>query len=449
MPTSVNSVKALWRVTKIVLETLDFDQVAQKICDSLLSELDYLRSGYRIIVLSLYREDLKGLERVALSHTPEAQAAMDASPIPFRDIVIPIGATDNLCVKAFLEKKPHVTNDWKDILSPPLRASEARGNQEAAGIHTSMVFPIILKGKAVGTVIFSMVKDRQEVTKEEMDLIAGFTDIIGIAVQNAKLYSDLQATSNRLNDANMKLMELDRLKDEFISITSHELRTPMTAIKGYLWLLLKEKVEPLQPKTREYLERVYNSTERLIHLVNDMLDVSRITSGKIQLHEQPFNPVTLAEEVAQLFLAKAMQRHIKMAVKADKTVPMLTADREKMQQVLGNLVGNALKFTHEEGTVTIQVKQDKNELVYKIQDNGPGIKKEDLPKLFKKFGRVDSSLTPRSGVGTGLGLYICKQFIDLHHGTISVESIPGKGATFIVSLPLDGHGSLERKGKTQ
>ncbi len=438
MPTSVNTVKALWRVTKIVLETLDFNEVAQKICDSLLTELDYLNSGYRVIVLSLYRDDLKGLQRVALSRTPEAQAAVDASPVPFHDIMIPIDATDNYLVKAFLDKKPYVTTDWKDILSPPLRPAEARGNQVAAGIHTSMVFPIILKGKAVGTVIFSMVKDRDEVTKEEMDLIAGFTDIMGIAVQNAKLFSDLEATSNRLNEANIKLMELDRLKDEFISITSHELRTPMTAIKGYLWLLLKERVEPIQPKTREYLERVYNSTERLIHLVNDMLDVSRITSGKVQLNKQPFNPITLAEEIEQQFLAKAMQRQTHIVIRTQADLPMLVADREKIHQVLENLVGNALKFTPEKGKITIGVAEKNGSIEFSIKDTGPGIKKEDLPKLFKKFGRVDNSLTPRSGVGTGLGLYICKQFVDLHHGTIEVKSIEHKGAMFIVRLPTHG-----------
>lgn len=433
--TSANTVTALWRVTKIVLETLDFKEVAQKICDSLLRELDFLNSGYRVIVLSLYRDDLRGLQRVALSKTPEAQAAMDASPIAFHDIMIPIAAKENYCVKAFLEKKAQVTTDWKDILTPPLHPTAARGNQKAAGISTSMVFPIILKGKAVGIVIFSMVKQRKDVTDQEIELIQKFTDIIGIAVQNAKLYSDLETTSKNLQAANEKLTELDKLKDEFISITSHELRTPMTAIKGYLWLLLKEQVEPLPPKAREYLDRVYNSTERLIHLVNDMLDVSRIASGKLRVEKTVFNMTTLMEEVAQEFLPRAMQKHIEIVVVHHK-LPLVSADRDKIKQVLMNLVSNAVKFTPEQGTITLTAERKQNQLLLTVVDTGTGIAREDMPKLFKKFGRIDNSLAPLPGAGTGLGLYISKQLVELHKGTITVHSQLSKGTTFIITLPL-------------
>lgn len=436
-PTSVeNTVQALWKITKIVLDTLDFNQVTQKICDSLLEELGYLNLGYRIIVLSLYDPGKGGLQRISLSQTPEAAAAMGASTIPFHDILIPISATSNYCIKAYLDQKPYVTTDWKDILSPPLDQEAARANQSASGIKTSMVYPIVVKGKSVGSVIFSMVKDYSAVTGAEFDLIRGFTEIVGIAVQNAKLYSDLERLTHSLDEANKQLKNLDQLKDEFISVTSHELRAPMTAIKSYTWLVVNDKAGPLEPKAREYLDKVYQSTERLIHLVNEMLDVSRIESGRVQLHPESFDMARLAADVIEEFSARAAEQKLSLEISTSGDLPAITADREKIHQVLENLISNAIKFTPENGHITVSIAQKDNFLETSVIDTGPGISEEDKKKLFVKFGRLENSLIARSGTGSGLGLYICKQYVELHNGKIWFTSQLGQGSIFTFSLPL-------------
>lgn len=433
-PPSPDIVKSLWKVTKVVLDTLDFNEVTQKICDSLLSELGYLNLGYRIIVLSLYREDCQCLQRISLSQTPEAEAATSVSTIPFHDILIPLSATENYGVKAFLEQKEYVTQDWKDILCPPLEPEDARRNQQSAGIKTSMVFPVVLRGKSVGFVIFSMVKDYSDVSQAELDLIRGFTEIIGIAVQNARLYSDLQKTSADLDTANKHLQQLDKAKDEFVSLASHELRTPMTAIKSYVWMVLNDKAKD---KTKDYLQLVFNSTERLIHLVNDMLDISRIESGRVQLKLAPFNMPELLTQIIDEFKARAADKKIKLDLDLKEKLPLVTADRDKIMQVLENLVGNSLKFTEANGMITLTARAGEKYLETSVTDTGRGVSEDEIGKLFTKFERGGSPLTTLSEPGTGLGLYLCKQYIELHKGTISVKSKLGQGSTFAFALPLN------------
>jgi len=432
-----NTVQALWKITKVILDTLDFNQVAQKICDSLLNELGYLNLGYRIIVLSLYDESSNSLRRISLSHTQEATAAVEASTIPFHDIAIPLSATDNLCVKAYLSQQPYTTHDWKDLLTPPLEADAARTNQSAAGIKTSMVFPIVVKGRAVGVAIFSLVKEETEVLPSEHELLRGFTDIIGIAVQNARLYSDLESTTHRLDEANRKLEALDKLKDEFISITSHELRTPMTAIKSYVWLVLNGKAGDITTQSRDYLDKVYQSTERLIHLVSEMLDVSRIESGRVQINKIPLDLYALSQEVRQEFQARAAEQQLTLESQITPDFPQVAADKEKIHQVLENLVGNAFKYTPQGGKVTISARTEPGSVVISITDTGTGIKTEDLPRLFAKFGRLENSRIVPEGSSSGLGLFICKQYVELHGGKIGVTSQLGQGSVFSFSLPLD------------
>src|SRR3989344_5545090 len=154
-PKSKDTIQALWKLEKIILDTLDFHEVVQKICDSVLTELGYLNLGYRIIVLTLIDEEKKILKRVSLSQTPEAAKAQAASVIPFRQIEIPLEAEANLLIKTLKEQKPHVTHYWPDIFTPILKRDEALANQRAAGIKTSMLYPVRVREKAIGVLIFS------------------------------------------------------------------------------------------------------------------------------------------------------------------------------------------------------------------------------------------------------------------------------------------------------
>lgn len=447
-PKRSDTIKSLWKLEKIILNTLDFKEVVQKICDSVLSELGYLKLGYRIIVLTLVDEKKGVLKRISLSQTSEAAKAQAASEIPFHDIEIPLDAQKNLLVQTLHDKKPRSTHYWPDIFTPVLTPEQATANQEASGIKTSMLYPITIQDKTLGVLIFSMVKDEKEVSEAEEDLIRGFTDVVGLAVQNAKLYTSLSETSAKLDKANKRLQELDKLKDDFVSMASHELRTPMTAIKSYLWMALNKKKQDLTPDLNRYIFRAYHSTERLINLVNDMLNISRIESGRIALNLSEVNLVDLTREVVDEVIPKATELNLKIEI-MDQKVSNVLCDRDKVHEVIINLIGNSLKFTKAGGKITLSYEEKPPYVYLSVTDTGVGIAKEDLARLFQKFSMLENSYTAvsTSGGGTGLGLYISKSIIKLHKGDINVYS-PGqqKGSTFTISLPIiDTALSLELK----
>lgn len=436
IPKKKESLESLWHLLKILMSNLDFNEVVNKVVNSILSELGYLNLGYRIVVLSLVDEKIGGLRRIALSQTEEARRAKSVSTIPFEKIVIPLTATSNYGVRVLKEGKPLVTTHWPDLLTPPLTPDAALTNQWAAGIKTSMVYPVYAREKPIGSLIFSMVKDYSEVTEEEKDLLGGFADLVGLAVQNSMLYSSLHKTTKELQDANKKLEELDMLKDDFVSIASHELRTPMTAIRSYAWMALNRPDVTLTERMKKYLSRVLSSTERLINLVNDMLNISRIESGRIDITPEVFDLKLLVEEVFSEVEPKAREKNLNLQIFSDN-IPKVFADQDKVHQILLNLIGNALKFTPENGAITVSFFSDGKVVETSVKDNGVGISAEDLQNLFKKFGRLDSSyVAAATSGGTGLGLYITKSLIELMKGKIWVNSEgPGKGSVFTFSLP--------------
>lgn len=436
-PQKKESLQALWRLLKILLNNLNFDDVVFKVVNSILTELGYLNLGYRIVVLSLIDESSKSLRRIALSQTPEAERAKAVSTVPFEKIAIPLNAVDNYCVKVLYSRQPLYTSHWPDILSPPLTPEAALRNQEASGIKTSMVYPVFAQNKPIGSLIFSMIKEYSEVSEDEKDLLLGFTDLVGLAVQNSLLFTSLQNKGSQLNQANRRLKEIDQLKDDFVSIASHELRTPMTAVRSYAWMALHKSDVPLSDKLKKYLERTLVSTERLINLVNDMLNVSRIESGRLEIVPQVMDLQNLIGEVLVEIDAKAKEKNLHIDV-TQTQIPKIFADPNKVHQVLLNLLGNSLKFTRDRGKIAISYLNDGYFVEVSISDDGVGIAKEDLVRLFKKFSRLDNSYVAASSTGgTGLGLFICKGLVELMKGKIWAKSDgENKGTTFVFSLPI-------------
>ena len=249
----------------------------------------------------------------------------------------------------------------------------------------------------------------------------------------------LEKIGSQLKNANERLKGLDRLKDEFVSLASHELRTPMTIIKSYLWMLLEKGGTTLSDKQKMYIDRAYTSTQRLIDLVNDMLNVSRIESGRLSLAIKPIDIAELVNTVCTEMTPKAQEQKINLTFEKPQSVlPKVQTDSGRIEEVIINLIGNSLKFTPVGGTIKISITHnpvDKTETIT-VADNGSGISTEDLPKLFQKFGMVGSDyLIKKNSQGTGLGLYISKSIIELHGGKIWAESEgEGKGSKFSFTL---------------
>src|SRR3989337_4605292 len=190
-PRRKETIDSLWRLMKIILDSLDFNEVVQRIVDSVLTELGYLKLGYSIVVLALIDKKEGILRRISISQTQKAKEALAVTPVPFEKIDIPLSSETNLCIKVLKSMNPATTHDWRDILTPPFTEEDARKVQNLVGIKTSMVYPVVYQGKTQGILIFSMVKDESGVSENERDLIRGYSDIVGLAVQNSSLYSEL------------------------------------------------------------------------------------------------------------------------------------------------------------------------------------------------------------------------------------------------------------------
>ncbi|MBI3282852.1 GAF domain-containing sensor histidine kinase [Candidatus Curtissbacteria bacterium] len=414
----------LRKMYEIMNTSLGVVETAQKLIEAIVRELQF-QEGF----IALVDKNERTLRAIAVSQSEPMNEVVAMFGKPFEHLKISLDCLENFSVSSVLRNTPRMTNNLYDILLPLVDEETARIMAEKLHIKTSVIFPIVFAKDVLGVLVLGMDKHVGDLSRAERETIKELIDVVGIAIERAQIYADLKA-------ANEQLELMDKLKDEFVSVTSHELRTPMTAIKSYLWLVLNGKAGSLEAKAKAYLNKVYISTDRLINLVNDMLDVSRIESGRIQLNLQAVDMIELANSVKDEFLAKAVERNMGLSVEAPEVLAKAFADREKIQQVLENLVGNAFKFTANGGIIGIHLTNGEGFIQVVVSDTGKGIPAEDVAKLFTKFGRLGNSLVSlaESG-GTGLGLYICKQFIELHKGKIWVESEVDKGSRFIFTLP--------------
>ena len=254
------------------------------------------------------------------------------------------------------------------------------------------------------------------------------------------LEEKVAARTQELANANDKLKELDRLKSDFVANVSHELRTPLTAIKGSVDLVLREVVGPLNERQTHHLRRSLSNTLHLTGLINDLLDLSRIESGKIELSTARVLLGGLVHEVVETLRPIAAEKPIALAVATPEPPTLVWADRDKITQVLTNLIGNAIKFTPPSGRVMISaVSNDADWVRVSVSDTGPGISADEYERVFDKFYQVAQNGRPKPK-GTGLGLAISKTLVELHGGKIWVESVPGRGSTFYFTLPAAASG---------
>jgi signal transduction histidine kinase len=242
----------------------------------------------------------------------------------------------------------------------------------------------------------------------------------------------LQERTTELERANHRLLELERMKSEFLASMSHELRTPLNAIIGFSELMREFSPEELTgPDVAEYLEHIHRSGVLLLHLIGDILDLARIESGRLQLHRQTFNLQGVLRQAADLVAARAELKNIALVLPESSVT--VVADRTRMTQVLINLLTNAVKFTPDRGTVQVLFQHQPDYLVVQVADTGVGIPEADQERIFQPFEQISGSVGDESG--TGLGLTISRRLVEAHGGSLTVESRPRHGSTFTVRLP--------------
>lgn len=237
-----------------------------------------------------------------------------------------------------------------------------------------------------------------------------------------------------------KQKELDAMKSQFVSNISHELRTPLIAIRNSVEIMLAKKSGPLTEEQNKFLSIAENNLKRLGLLIDDLLDLSKVEAKKAELHPEPSDIEQVIDETCDSLEAWAGTKEIAISRNVQRNIRKVSIDRKRITQVLTNLIGNAIKFTPNKGTITISVNitqaEGKDMLIVSVADTGAGIAKEDIPKLFNKFQQLGSGGSLHHVSGTGLGLYISKEMINLHGGTIWAKSELNKGSTFIFKIPV-------------
>jgi len=260
-----------------------------------------------------------------------------------------------------------------------------------------------------------------------------------VFIDNAEMvrdYAEKDREARALAQVNAELRRLDELKSEFLAMVSHELRTPLTAIVGYSRLLLRQAHGTLTPKQIEYQEAIFRGAQRLNDLINDLLDVSRLEAGRIELTPRSLDLRQVVGQVGTVVTAAAQARRIQMSTVLPPDLPSVQADASRLQQILVNLVGNAVKFSTPGGEVRILAGRQREQVWVAVEDDGVGIAKDELGRIWDPFYQVEAPMRRRHG-GSGLGLAIVRRLVELHGGVVRVESEgEGRGSRFTFTLPV-------------
>jgi signal transduction histidine kinase len=259
-------------------------------------------------------------------------------------------------------------------------------------------------------------------------LLRTFAEQAVIAIQNARLFREIQDKSRQLEIAN-------KHKSDFLANMSHELRTPLNAIIGFSEVLLERLFGDVNEKQADYLKDIHSSGRHLLNLINDILDLSKVEAGRMELEPSTLDLPSAVANAMTLIRERAQRHGIALAMDVDPRLGEIVADERKLKQILLNLLSNAVKFTPDGGRIDVRARRTDGKVAIAVQDTGIGIAPADQEAVFEEFRQVGRHYTSKQE-GTGLGLALTRRFVELHGGTIRVESEPGKGSTFTFTLPL-------------
>jgi len=401
--------------------------------DTILKDLlALLAERHGFLVGAIYRYDEWGGEFVAAATHGTA-----------RNLQPHLGLHEGVVGQAVLDRRIVVlenSGQWAndDTAGPQSSVLSINTGLDLAPARATVIVPVYYQDRIMGAMTLAHTAEPDETTR---NFLAQLGQQLGIALQNLDQYTNLQTLSDQLQarqaeieTKNHDLERADQMKSEFLANMSHELRTPLNAIIGFSELLQEQFYGPLNTEQDEYLANIRTAGEHLLGLINDILDLSKIEAGRMELDLEDLDlPHILASSIT-IVKEKAHTCGVHLSVDAGDT-GAVAADARKLKQIIFNLLSNAVKFTPSGGAVALTARADGAMVEIAVADTGAGISAEDQPKLFREFTQVDGSLSRRHE-GTGLGLALTRRLVELHGGTIGVRSAPGEGSTFTVRMPI-------------
>jgi signal transduction histidine kinase len=386
----------------------------EPVFDKILLSCEELFAGHHIGITLLGEDNLVHL---GAYRGPNARAVEATFPYPL--------ARDSGTGTAILDRR---LLHYPDVEHGDDVPGKVRATGQLSGTKSFALAPMLWEGKGIGVVFVGRPMMRP-FTEKELSLLKTFADQAVIAIQNARLFREIEEKSRQLEVAN-------RHKSEFLANMSHELRTPLNAIIGFSEVLQERMFGDMNDKQSEYINDIHGSGKHLLSLINDILDLSKVEAGRMELEMATFGLPEAIDNALTLVRERSVRHGIDLQSTIDPAVGEITADERKFKQILLNLLSNAVKFTPEGGRITVRARQLDSMVEVSVTDTGIGIAPADCEAVFEEFRQVGTDYTKKSE-GTGLGLALTRKFVELHGGTIKVTSVLGKGSTFSFTLPLE------------
>jgi len=421
----ISSLVTLQKLSRLISTTLDEEEIFQKLDEKHITELGFDRA------IVFCRDETKGyLLKAAIGYTAEEadriMKLMTGMPLLMDTVMNKHKVLSTLEMDRAAKETPHLLS--------------------MLGLSSFVCAPMMQKEGAIGLLLMGSESPYTHMTEGDKDIVYILATQISQSLENAKLFEEqwhaqqelenkIQLRTRELSAALEEIKIVSKRKSDFINAVSHELRTPLTSIKGYASILAAGKLGELPAAAKERVEKINKHSDNLSELINGLLDISRIESGRVEMKLEPLDLLSMAQSLADMLAPPMKDKNVEFVVDIPEGLPQVRADKGQLERVFINLIGNAIKFTPPGGRITIAARPIDNAMIQVgVSDTGIGISEHDLKKLGEEFFRVDNDVNAKVK-GTGLGLSLVKRIIEAHKGTFSISSQLNHGSTFSFTLP--------------
>ncbi|OGY84285.1 MAG: hypothetical protein A2898_03075 [Candidatus Kerfeldbacteria bacterium RIFCSPLOWO2_01_FULL_48_11] len=425
--------QVIQNITNLMTKSLNLKKVTQDIVDSIDKEMNYLGG----VLLFLGKDKRKIFPEALTEKGAITKTVLRLLPKPLTEYQGNFQDDSTLTVKAMRSGKMEVGENLSDFFSPPIPPRICDAIQFAINVKSVVAVPIFSEEVIVGALVYTHNMPASELRKTDFEMMQSLASQTGVVYRNIELYRQLEQSNTELGEANAHLQQLDQAKSEFVSIASHQLRTPMTGIMGYLSMLVAGDFGKVKKDQQQILQNLLDESQRMIRLIRIFLNVSKIESGKLVLERNTVHIEDVIQKSVEVLSKAASDKGLKLIfVKPKQPLPEITIDKDKVGDVVMNLIDNAIKYT-DKGSVTVSAKKEGDMIHTWIIDTGIGIEPHEAKNLFNKFVR-GYGIAQINPDGSGLGLYVARRLTEAHGGKIWVESDgKGKGSRFQFTLPLN------------
>lgn len=405
----------LRKIDEVVLSSADdLSRVAREVADTIIAETDF---SIAIIYLNQEGKPVPFVASKKVQATELDNAVLE---------LLTQNLTPDLPIVKAINGQEITVTTLEQIIGKQVDPAVLPKISKALGVETVFACPLIVRGKPIGGALIGSNLPQAEISEFKHNLVERLTGVIAIAMDSSLLYQELQM-------ANEHLKELDKAKDDFISMASHQLRTPLTTIKGYVSMVEEGDTGGINDQQRKFLESAMTGATRMGKMIAELLNVSRMDTGKFKIEPKPVDLAEVVQDEVDQLMLHADSRGLKLEFKNPGKPINCEIDEDKTRQVIMNFIDNGIYYT-KQGGITVTLEQDASKLTLKVIDTGIGVPEAVKAKMFSKFYRADNAKVARPD-GTGLGLFLAKRVVEDQGGKIIFESTEGKGSTFGFELP--------------